>query len=151
MLAVAAMEMLLRSAHRIAVVGMKPESRRELAAHWVPEYMAQAGYDIVPVPSRYPEVETIFGVPVVRDLLTLRWQPPDLVNVFLRPEREPDWADALVAVGAPVWFQSGCLHEPTADLLAAHGIPVAHDCIACRHAAMVGHRRSPPGAGLRSK
>ncbi len=134
------METLLRNAHRIAVLGIKPEFRREQAAHWVPEYMALAGYEVLPVPIRYREVETILGVPVVHDLLVLRDRPPDLVSVFVRPEHVPRWADALVALRAPVWFQSGCLHGPTADALGAHGIPVAHDCIACRHAAMRGAR-----------
>ena len=95
------------------------------------------------MPTWYPEVDTILGREVVRELNVLRDHPPDLVNVFLRPEQVQGWASQLLTLGVPVWFQSGCLHEPTAALLVEAGIAVAHDCIGCRHAAML------EGAGCR--
>src|SRR5688572_30121183 len=66
-----AVETVLRRARTIAVLGIKPESRREKAAHWIPEYLASVGYEIIPVPIYYPEVSEILGRSVVRSLRTL--------------------------------------------------------------------------------
>jgi uncharacterized protein len=51
----------LRECRRIAVLGIKPESRAGAAAFYVPEYMLRQGYDVVPVPVYYPEVVEILG------------------------------------------------------------------------------------------
>ena len=40
---------LLRSTHRIAVLGIKTEDSGQ-PAYYVPEYAQQAGYEVVPVP-----------------------------------------------------------------------------------------------------
>ena len=47
---------LLRRTKRIAVLGIKPESHSGQPAFYVPKYMADAGYEIIPVPVYYPEV-----------------------------------------------------------------------------------------------
>ena len=43
---------IVRECKRIAVLGMKTEAQRDQPAFYVPEYMARAGYDIVPVPAK---------------------------------------------------------------------------------------------------
>jgi predicted CoA-binding protein len=45
---------IVRECRRIAVLGIKPESRAGAPAFYVPEYMARHGYDVVPVPVYYP-------------------------------------------------------------------------------------------------
>src|SRR5207253_4957758 len=57
---------LIRETKSIAVLGIKPESHGDQAAHYVPAHMQAAGYDIIPVPVYYPDVTTILGRPVFR-------------------------------------------------------------------------------------
>ena len=57
---------LVRACRRIAVLGIKTEAQGGEPAFYVPEYMARAGYDIVPVPVYYPDVTEILGRPVYR-------------------------------------------------------------------------------------
>lgn len=137
MLALATVEAsleILHRARRVAVLGIKPESRRAAAGHWVPLMLQQLGYEIVPVPVRYPEVTHILGQPVVRRLRELP-APVDIVNVFLRPEQVAAHLDDLLAARpAVVWFQSGCLDPTSAQTLLDAGSVVIHDCIACRRA-----------------
>ena len=130
-----AIETILRRSRTIAVLGIKPESRRELAAYWIPEYLASVGYEIVPVPVYYPEVVEILGTRVVRSLREL--SRPDIVSVFRKPEHVAQHLDDLLALAPPVvWFQSGCLDLDAARTLSSANIDVVHDCIACRRAAI---------------
>ncbi|HYR72105.1 MAG TPA: hypothetical protein VEP12_12010, partial [Candidatus Acidoferrum sp.] len=46
---------IVRENKRIAVLGIKTEAQRDQPAFYVPEYMARAGYDIVPVPVYFPD------------------------------------------------------------------------------------------------
>ena len=46
---------IVRECTRIAVLGIKTEAQRDQPAFYVAEYMASAGYDIVPVPVYYPD------------------------------------------------------------------------------------------------
>jgi predicted CoA-binding protein len=52
---------LLRETKRIAVLGIKPESRSSQPAFYVSKYMQNAGFEIIPVPVYYPEVNEILG------------------------------------------------------------------------------------------
>ena len=45
----------------IAVLGIKPESHAGQPAFYVPKYMADAGYQIIPVPVYYPDLTEILG------------------------------------------------------------------------------------------
>src|SRR5690606_5047576 len=56
-----AFDRLLPRLRRIAVLGIKPESRASRPAHIVPAYLNRAGYEIVPVPVYYPDVTEILG------------------------------------------------------------------------------------------
>jgi predicted CoA-binding protein len=129
-------ERVLYSARRIAVLGMKPDDRREAAASYVPLYLSQVGYEIIPVPVRYPEVTTMLGRPVVRNPREIA-PPPDILSVFLRPENFARHLPDVLALRPPVvWFQSGLLESASAAALESNGIVVLHECIACRRAAM---------------
>ncbi len=75
---------LLRNTKTIAVLGIKPESHAGQPAFYVSKYMADAGYDIIPVPVYYPEVTEILGRPVYRRLDQIPGDI-DLLNVFRRP------------------------------------------------------------------
>jgi predicted CoA-binding protein len=118
------------------VLGIKTEAQHDQPAFYVPAYMADAGFDMVPVPVYYPEVREILGRPVVRSLRAIEG-PVDLVNVFRRPSDLPAHLDDLIAL-APraVWLQSGIRDDAFAAALVASGIDVVQDrCL------MVEHRR----------
>jgi predicted CoA-binding protein len=127
---------LLARTRTIAVVGIKTEAERFQPAFYVPEYMAAAGFEIVPVPVYYPEVKTILGRRVYRSLRDLP-QRVDLVNMFRRAADIPPHVDDILAARPrAVWFQSGIRHDVVAARLARAGIDVVQDrCL------MVEHRR----------
>lgn len=131
---------LLARVRRIAVLGIKTEAQRGQPAIEVPRYLERAGYDIVPVPVYYPEVEAILRRPVFRRLADVPGDI-DLVNVFRRPKDLAAHLDDLLAKrpGA-VWLQSGIRDDAFAESLLAAGIDVVQDrCV------MVDHRRLMAG------
>ena len=127
---------ILADTKRIAVLGIKTEAQAGQPAFYVPEYMAEAGYEILPVPVYYPDVYEILGEPVYRNLSEIP-EPVDMVNVFRRPrDIPPHLSDLLAAKPRVVWMQLGISHDEVAESLARAGIKVVQDrCI------MVDHRR----------
>jgi hypothetical protein len=132
---------IVRETRRIAVLGMKTEAQRDQAAFYVPEYMARAGYDVVPVPVYYPEVTEILGRPVYRSVSAVPG-PVDMVNVFRRPrDIPPHVPDILAARPRFVWFQLGIVHDEAAETLARAGIEVVQDaCLLVEHQRAAGRR-----------
>lgn len=111
----------------IAVLGIKPETHASQAAHYVPAYMVGAGYDIIPVPTYYPEVTEILGKPVFRSVAAIG-RPIDMVNVFRRPQDIPAHVDDIIAAKPKyVWFQLGIRNDDAARKLAEAGIKVVQD------------------------
>jgi uncharacterized protein len=125
---------ILRECRRIAVLGIKPESRAAAPAFYVPEYMLRQGYDIVPVPVYYPDVVEILGRRVHRSLRDVPG-PIDMVNVFRRPrDIPPHLADLLAVKPRVVWLQLGIAHPEAAETLARTGIRVVQDrCLLVEH------------------
>ena len=128
---------IVRECRRIAVLGMKTEAQRGEPAFYVPEYMARAGYDIVPVPVYYPDVKQILGRPVYRTVVAVPPPPVDMVNVFRRSKDIPPHVDDIIAARPRVaWFQLGIVNDVAAERLARAGIRVVQD-----HCLLVEHRR----------
>lgn len=126
----------LRSAKRVAVLGIKTEQQAGQPAFYVPEYLQQAGYDVVPVPVYYPEVREILGQPVYRSVSDVPGTV-DLVVVFRRSGDVPGHLDDLLrAKPGAVWMQSGIRNDAVAEELARAGIRVVQD-----RCSMVEHRR----------
>jgi predicted CoA-binding protein len=125
---------IVRESRRIAVLGIKPESRAGAPAFFVPEYMLRHGYDIVPVPVYYPEVVEILGRPVYRSLRDVPGAI-DIVNVFRRPRDIPPHVPDILAVRPRVvWLQLGIAHDEAAEALARAGIQVVQDrCLLVEH------------------
>jgi uncharacterized protein len=116
----------IESTRRIAVLGIKvPESGQP--AFYVPEFMQQAGYQIVPVPVYYPEVTEILGERVYRAVADIPGDV-DMVNVFRRPHRIPQHVDDIIAKKPrSVWFQLGIRNDEAAERFARAGIDVVQD------------------------
>lgn len=133
-----AVRALLASSRRIAVLGIKPESRSHKPAHTVPRFLQARGYEIIPVPVYYPDVITILGQPIYRRLVDIPG-PIDLVNVFRKPEDVPPHVPDIIAKNPrAVWLQLGIRNDEAARQLAEAGILVVQDrCTAMEH-------REPP-------
>jgi len=129
---------LLRNTKTIAVLGIKPESHAGQPAFYVPEYMAQAGYEIIPVPVYYPEVTEILGRPIYRKLVDIAG-PIDMVNVFRRPVDIDQHVDDIISKQPKsVWFQLGIRNDAAAERLAESGIKVVQDmCLLVEHRALL--------------
>jgi uncharacterized protein len=125
-----------RDAKRVAVLGIKTERQGGQPAFYVPEYLKQAGVELVPVPVYYPEAEEILGVPVVRRVQDVPG-PVDIVNVFRRPEDLAQHLDDIVAKKPKcVWLQSGIRDDAFAQALIEQGIDVVQDrCLMVEHRA----------------
>ncbi len=127
---------LVREIRRVAVLGIKPESHSEQPAFYVPQYLVEAGLEVVPVPVYYPNVTEILGQKVYRKVVDVPGDI-DLVDVFRRPnDIPPHLPDLLAKKPKAVWFQSGIEHDEAAEALAKAGIRVVQNrCL------MVEHRR----------
>lgn len=127
---------LLRDVKRVAVLGMKTEAQAGQPAFYVPEYLHNAGVDVVPVPVYYPDATHILGKPVYRTVAGIPGGV-DMVNVFRRGQDVPPHVDDILAAKPKaVWMQSGIRNEEAARRFAEAGIRVVQDrCL------MVEHRR----------
>lgn len=127
---------LLANTRTIAVLGIKTEAQAGQPAFYVAQYMAGAGYDVIPVPVYFPDVQQILGKPIYRKLADIPGDV-DLVNVFRRPEDIPQHADDIIAKKPKaVWMQLGIRNDEVAQRLAEAGIKVVQNrCL------MVDHRQ----------
>lgn len=129
---------LLVNTKNIAVLGIKPETHSTQPAFYVSKYMANAGYDIIPVPVYYPELTEILGKKVYRNLNDVP-EEIDLVNVFRRSEDIPKHTEEiLLKKPKAVWFQLGIRNDEVAARLAEAGIKVVQNlCLMVEHRALV--------------
>jgi predicted CoA-binding protein len=125
---------LLMETKRIAVLGIKTEAQSFQPAFYVPQYMAQAGFEIIPVPVYYPDATEILGQKVYRKLSDVPGEI-DLVDVFRRSQDVPGHLDDMLAKKPrAVWMQSGIHHDEVAETLARAGIRVVQDrCLMVEH------------------
>lgn len=128
---------LLMETRRIAVLGIKTEAQSFQPAFYVPQYMASAGFEIIPVPVYYPEATEILGQRVYRKLVDVPGEI-DLVNVFRRPPDVTGHVDDLLAKKPKaVWLQSGIRNDEAAETLARAGIKVVQNrCLMVEHRAL---------------
>ncbi len=129
---------MLEATKTIAVLGIKPETHASQPAFYVPKYMTDHGYEIIPVPVYYPEVTEILGRRVYRDLNEIPGDI-DLLNVFRRSEDIAKHTfDILTKKPKAVWFQLGIRNDEVAERLADAGIKVVQDlCLMVEHRALV--------------
>lgn len=129
---------LLSEVKTIAVIGIKPESHAAQPAFYVPKYMADQGFDIIPVPVYYPEVTEILGKPVYRDLNEIPGEI-DLVNIFRRSsDVAKHTLEILQKKPKAVWLQLGIRDDEVAEKWAEAGIKVVQDlCLMVEHRALM--------------
>jgi predicted CoA-binding protein len=124
-------EKLLAETKTIAVVGFS--SRKSRAGFYVPDYLQQQGYRIIPV---NPYLTEGLGQKAYPDLASVP-EPVDLVLLFQRSENVPPFVDEAIEIGArAVWMQLGIANETAAAKARAAGLDVVQN--ACM---LVEHRR----------
>ena len=127
---------MLAATRSVAVLGIKTEAQANQPAYYVPQYLVQAGLDVIPVPVYYPEVTEILGRTVYRKLADIP-QSIDLLDVFRRPQDLAGHLDDILAK-APraVWLQQGIRDDAFAARLVQAGISVVQDrCLMVDHRA----------------
>ncbi len=120
---------ILDNTRTIAVVGFSSKSDR--AGHYVPAYLQQQGYRIIPV---NPALQEGLGEPAYPDLLSIP-EPVDLVLVFRRSEDVLPCVDQAIQIGAKaVWMQSGIVNLQAAQAAREAGMTVVMDaCMMVEH------------------
>jgi hypothetical protein len=120
---------ILAEAKTIAVVGLS--SRPTRAGHYVPAYLQEAGYRIIPV---NPNLEEALDEKAYPDLGAIP-DPVDLVLIFQRSENVPPFVDQAIEIGArAVWMQLGIANEAAAQKARAAGLQVVQNaCMMVEH------------------
>lgn len=126
---------ILETSHTFAILGANPKPDRP--AHYVPVYLKEHGYEVLPVNPVHAGKE-MFGHEVVATLPELGI-PIDVVDVFRRPDALPAHLDEILAMKPlpkVVWLQLGIRNDAFAQKLLDAGIEVVQD-----HCALAEHRR----------
>ena len=113
----------------IAVIGLSENPSKP--SNYVPAYMQQHGYRILPV---NPVVESVLGERSYASLSELPVKP-DVVNVFRLPKFIPAIVDEMLALGLKnIWVQQGIVNLEAAERAEQGGINVVMDrCIMVEH------------------
>jgi len=117
---------ILAEARTVAVLGAHPDPER--AAHYVPAYLHDKGYEILPV-NVTKKGQNLWDRPVAARLDEVAG-PVDVVDVFRASENLPGHVAEILAMEPlpdVVWFQKGIRHDEVARELEAHGIEVVQD------------------------
>lgn len=114
---------LLDTYKTVAVVGLS--SRTEKPSHFVPKYLQDKGYRIIPV---NPTVQgTLLGEAVYKSLRDIPEQV-EIVDIFRRSADVPPIVEEAIAIGAKaVWMQEGIVNNAAADRARAAGLSVVMD------------------------
>jgi predicted CoA-binding protein len=113
---------ILNGAKTVAVVGLSDKPDRP--SHYVPLYLQERGYRIIPV---NPSLRKVLGEKSYGSLVEIPGGA-DLVHVFRKSEVVPGIAEEAIRIGAKYfWMQEGVVNEQAREMLAAARIPVVMD------------------------
>lgn len=113
----------------VAVVGMSKNS--EKAAHYVPKYLSDNGYNIIPV---NPTTDSILDRKCFSNLSDIKEQI-DVVDVF-RPSDQvmPVIEEAIKKNPKVIWLQEGIHNQEAEELARKKGIKVVFNrCMLAEH------------------
>jgi uncharacterized protein len=117
------------SLKNVAVIGMS--KNHEKAAHYVPKYLSQNGYNIMPVNPTADEILDKKCYPNVEDIP----EPIDIVDVF-RPSDQvlPVVQQAIKMKPKVIWLQEGIHNAEAEELARQEGIKVVFNrCMLAEH------------------
>lgn len=114
----------------IAVVGLSSDPSRP--SFGVANYLKRQGYRVIPV---NPSEEEVLGEKAYASLSDLT-EPPDVVDVFRRPDAVGQVVDDAIKAGAKaIWLQPGVVDKEAARRAREAGLLVVMDkCIKIEHA-----------------
>ena len=113
----------LRAYRRIAVVGLSSQAKKP--SHFVPKYLQENGYIIIPVNPRTEGA--ILGETVYPNLHTIP-SPVDIVNIFRPPEDvSPIVEEAIIKEVKVIWMQEGIVNNAAAKRAQEAGLQVIMD------------------------
>ena len=118
----------------IAVVGLSSKWHRP--SYFAAKYMLDHGYTVIPV---NPGAEEILGQKCYPDLASIP-VAVDIVDLFQRPEKTPEFARQAAEIGARVlWLQLGITSEESRAIAEAAGMEYVEDrCVKIEHARIFG-------------
>ena len=114
---------------KVAVIGMS--KHQEKAAHFVPKYLLENGFDIIPV---NPNSDEILNKKCYKEINDIK-DYIDIVDVF-RPSEDvlPFVKDAIKKNPKVIWLQEGIHNEEAENLAREHGIDVVFNrCMLAEH------------------
>ena len=117
------------SLKKIAVIGMSKHAAK--AAHFVPKYLAEQGFDITPV---NPNADEILGKKSYPNLSSLN-HPIDIVDIFRPSEHVLSVVqDAIKLKPKVIWLQEGIHNSEAEELARNNGIMVIFNrCMLAEH------------------
>ncbi len=130
----ATIQKILNGGRTVAVVGLS--SNPERAGYYVPAYLQEHGWRIIPV---NPNLSEALGEKAYPDLASVPG-PVDLVLIFQRSENVPPVVDGAIQLGAKaVWMQLGIVNEAAAEKAQSAGLDVVQDaCMMVEHQRFMG-------------
>ena len=114
---------------KVAVVGLSKHPDK--AAHFVPKYLSEQGFDIIPI---NPNATEILGKKSYQDLSSLEHHI-DIVDIF-RPSEDvlPFVEDAIKKKPKVIWLQEGIHNSEAEELARSNGIMVIFNrCMLAEH------------------
>jgi len=119
----------------IAVVGMSKNEGK--AAYYVPKYLIDQGYNVIPVNPTAPEIQGRKSYPTVSSIP----DRVDVVDIFRRSEDVPAVVeDALKKEGIKViWMQEGIYNEEAENMAKEKDISAVYNrCMMAEHRRLFG-------------
>ena len=114
---------------KVVVIGMS--KHQEKAAHFVPKYLSENGFEIIPV---NPNSDEILNKKCYKEINDIK-DDIDVVDVF-RPSEDvlPFVKDAIKKNPKVIWLQEGIHNEEAENLAREHGIKVVFNrCMLAEH------------------
>ena len=113
----------------VAVIGIS--KNQEKAAHYVPKYLAENGYNIIPINPSANEILNKKCYPSINDVD----ESIDIVDVF-RPSDQvlPFVKDAIKKKPKVIWLQEGIHNTEAEELARKEGITIVFNrCMLAEH------------------
>ncbi len=117
------------SLKNVAVIGIS--KNQEKAAHYVPKYLAENGYNIIPINPSSDEILNKKCFPSINDVD----ESIDIVDVF-RPSDQvlPFVKDAIKKKPKVIWLQEGIHNTEAEELARKEGITIVFNrCMLAEH------------------
>ncbi|MFQ6121600.1 MAG: CoA-binding protein [Dehalococcoidales bacterium] len=120
---------ILNEYRKVAVVGASPNPERP--SHRVASYLAEHGYQIIPV---NPNAQQILGKTSYPNLSSIP-ETVEVVDIFRRSEEVMPIVEEAIKIGAKVvWMQEGIINEEAATRARDAGLIVVMDrCMLKEH------------------